>query len=180
MYLIPSLRNRFLAYGARASISTPPAQHEKAARERPDTASVPILLDRLSTIRVPHSWFLSFYAVSVGCSLFWASQLLLQGPFFSTVAHWTSPQSSSMTFRQVLITWTLMLTQGSRRLYECLEFARPSSSQMWFGHWVLGMSFYIATSISVWVEGIGECACDPCRTVQSLLTTERPRSNAMK
>ncbi|KAK5749338.1 hypothetical protein LTS12_020593 [Elasticomyces elasticus] len=59
-----------------------------------------------------------------------------------------------MTYRQVVVTWAILLVQGSRRLYESREFARPSKSQMWFVHWVLGLGFYTATGIAVWVEGI--------------------------
>ncbi|KAK5152653.1 hypothetical protein LTS14_008187 [Recurvomyces mirabilis] len=59
-----------------------------------------------------------------------------------------------MTYRQIILTWLLLLLQGSRRLYESLEFSRPSKSRMWIGHWMIGVGFYMATSIAIWVEGM--------------------------
>jgi 3-oxo-5-alpha-steroid 4-dehydrogenase 3 len=59
-----------------------------------------------------------------------------------------------MAFEQVALTWLLMLVQGSRRLYECLVLSTPSQSKMWIGHWALGILFYVATSVAIWIEGI--------------------------
>lgn len=59
-----------------------------------------------------------------------------------------------MSLDQVTITWSLMLLQGLRRLYECMYFTKPSSAQMWVGHWAFGVWFYISVNIAVWVEGI--------------------------
>lgn len=67
-----------------------------------------------------------------------------------------------MTFEQVKITWLLMLIQGCRRLYECLSLSKEdifsventSESKMFGGHWLMGIAFYIAMSISTWIEGI--------------------------
>lgn len=154
MYLIPSLRTRFLAYGARASPNTLSSEREKAAREQPDKGPSAILLDRAADVKVPHSWFTSFYAVSVGCSLFWASQIVVGGPAFRAVVYFTAERDASMTVRQVLLVWVMMLVQGSRRLYECLALAKPSSSQMWVGHWLLGIFFYGGMSLAVVIEGI--------------------------
>lgn len=156
MYLIPVLHDRLLSYGPRASspATTLSTAREKAAKERPDVAPFTILLDRLADIKVPHSWFTSFYAVSVGCSLFWASQIVTGGPAYSAVVDLAADRSISMTWRQVIVAWAMMLVQGSRRLYECMAISKPSSSQMWFGHWVLGIFFYIGMGIAVWIEGI--------------------------
>lgn len=63
-----------------------------------------------------------------------------------------------MSFEQVKITWIMMFVQGSRRLYESLFITSPagskSSSKMQAWHWVLGLLFYLAMSMAVWVEGI--------------------------
>jgi 3-oxo-5-alpha-steroid 4-dehydrogenase 3 len=67
-----------------------------------------------------------------------------------------------MTFEQVKITWLLLLVQGCRRLYESLSLSKEdifsvendSASQMWGGHWLVGLAFYFATSIAVWIEGL--------------------------
>lgn len=61
-----------------------------------------------------------------------------------------------MRFDQVVVTWLLMFAQGSRRLYECLAISSPSTSKMWFGHWALGLLFYIGTGLAVWIEGAGK------------------------
>lgn len=58
-----------------------------------------------------------------------------------------------MTLDQVTIAWALMLIQGLRRLYECLAFSRPSSAQMWIGHWAFGIWYYLSVNVALWVEG---------------------------
>lgn len=60
-----------------------------------------------------------------------------------------------MSVHQVMICWTLMAAQGARRVYECFVFSKPSSSKMWFVHWLLGIAFYLATGIAIWIEGTG-------------------------
>ncbi|KAK0936955.1 hypothetical protein LTR29_011454 [Friedmanniomyces endolithicus] len=156
--LIPPFRSRFLAYGARTSPSSEAssAEKEKAAVKSPPSKSTLIaVLNRLADITVPHSWFTSFYVVCVGWSLVWASQLLTQGPLFRLVAAYaTAERGATMTARQVAVAWAMLMVQGSRRLYESLEFAKPSKSRMWFVHWVLGIAFYTTTCMAVWVEGI--------------------------
>jgi 3-oxo-5-alpha-steroid 4-dehydrogenase 3 len=111
------------------------------------------LLDFVATICVPHSWFTSFYAVSVLLSLFWASEVASRGPTFTAVSSCVLDRQSSMGFEQVALAWLLMLVQGSRRLYECLILTQPSKSKMWVGHWALGLLFYVVTSVAVWVDG---------------------------
>jgi len=150
--LISPLRSRFLAYGARTSLSS----QKENEKDKPRNGTVTVLLDRLAEIRVPHSWFTSFYVVCVTWSLVWASQLITAGPLFRAVTNTTTPREETMSFRQVVVTWAMVAIQGSRRLYESLEFARPSKSQMWFVHWILGIAFYTATTMAVWVEGIRE------------------------
>lgn len=61
-----------------------------------------------------------------------------------------------MSVHQVVTCWVLMMIQGCRRLYECLVFSKPSSSQMWFVHWLLGVAFYLAATIAIWIEGTGK------------------------
>lgn len=60
----------------------------------------------------------------------------------------------SMTLRQVFLAWGMVFVQGCRRFWECLALPQsPSKSQMWIGHWVLGIGFYTGLSVAVWVEG---------------------------
>ncbi|KAF7187371.1 Polyprenol reductase, partial [Pseudocercospora fuligena] len=146
VFALPPLRSRFLDYGARSS-----KQQKEKGRQQQNVLST--LLDHAASITVPHSWFASFYAVSVSCSLYWLSEWVFGGPAFRTIVSWTSSKPPSMTVSQVQVAWLAMFAQGSRRLYESIALARPSQSRMWVGHWALGILFYICTSIAVWVEG---------------------------
>ncbi|KAG5436969.1 hypothetical protein PCK2_001034, partial [Pneumocystis canis] len=44
---------------------------------------------------------------------------------------------------------------GARRLYECLFIQKHSNSQMWIGHYLLGMTYYLFAGIGMWCEGGG-------------------------
>lgn len=147
---MPPFRNRFLAYGSRDNGQLPPQ-----AKHGTSSHVITNVLNVLATIKVPHSWFTSFYVASTTLSLLWASQLLLDSDLFRSVALSTERKGSFMTLDQVMVTWLLMLLQGGRRLYECLATSKPSKSRMWIGHWALGIWFYASMSISVWIEGSG-------------------------
>ncbi|KAI7628771.1 hypothetical protein KC343_g5620, partial [Hortaea werneckii] len=169
VYLLPSLRSRFLAYGPRSlspsSSGTTSAEREKAAAQGNQTPSpVTSLLDRLAEWKVPHSWFTSFYAVSIAWSLFWAVQFACKGWVFRVLVDWQLYHGGHhsgndgmvycMTLRQVLLAWGMVFVQGCRRFWECLALPQsPSKSQMWIGHWILGIGFYTGLSVAVWVEG---------------------------
>ncbi|KAI6882279.1 hypothetical protein KC360_g2057 [Hortaea werneckii] len=173
VHLLPPLRSRFLAYGPRSlspsspssSSGTTSAEREKAAaRGNPSPSPVTSLLDRLAEWKVPHSWFTSFYAVSIACSLFWAVQFACKGWVLRVLLDWQLHGGHhekgkdvvvySMTLRQVLLAWGMVFVQGCRRFWECLALPQsPSKSQMWIGHWVLGIGFYTGLSVAVWVEG---------------------------
>ncbi|EON63413.1 hypothetical protein W97_02640 [Coniosporium apollinis CBS 100218] len=156
VYLLPALRGRFLAYGSRASSNSPDSKKsdERTPRAPQSQTLVSRFLDHLAIYRVPHSWFIHFYILSVVSSLFWAHQILNNGYFFNLVASFVHQRRTSMTANQVLLTWTLMLAQGMRRLYESVAFSKPSKSQMWIPHWLLGLLFYMMMNIAVWVEGV--------------------------
>jgi 3-oxo-5-alpha-steroid 4-dehydrogenase 3 len=61
-----------------------------------------------------------------------------------------------MTLNQVVLAWSFMALQGTRRLYESITLAKPSKAKMWVGLWVIGVAYYIVMGIAVWVEGLGE------------------------
>ncbi|KAI1861608.1 hypothetical protein JX265_009575 [Neoarthrinium moseri] len=104
--------------------------------------------------KVPHSWFVHFYILSVSSSVFWAAQYLCRGSIMEGMARYqTARGSTSMTVNQVILVWFLMAMQGTRRLYECLFVMRASSSGMWIVHWALGCAYYLCIGISVWIEG---------------------------
>ena len=126
------------------------------------TAGDPIaaILDHVAGYTVPHRWFIHFYALSVILSAFWAHQIWSQGLLFQFVALNASiGPNDSMSADKVALVWTLMLIQGVRRLFECVVFAKRSSSQMWVGHWILGLAFYACMSVAVWIEGSRTSIC---------------------
>jgi len=146
---IEALQSRFLAYGARASIQEPrPLEQQRWLMS---------MLDRLARLRVPHKWFIHFYIVSVLSSVFWLQQLLTRGVGFQLIGSRmkTTQNSHSMSFNQVFLCSALLMAQGARRLMESISLAKPSQSRMWFVHWLLGIGFYIAMGVGVWIEGRG-------------------------
>ncbi|KKK26434.1 hypothetical protein ARAM_004170 [Aspergillus rambellii] len=159
--LADSLRSRFIPYGARATSG--PAQ-SAATESKPSTpapssreSTVTRSLDYLASLQVPHSYFMQFYVVSVLSSIFWALQLLFHGPAFQAIATRIHPDhlQPAMSTNQVMVCWGFMLVQGVRRLYESRSFAKPSSSKMWFVHWIAGLAFYLAIAVALWIEGAG-------------------------
>lgn len=60
-----------------------------------------------------------------------------------------------MSVEQAILAWTIMLIQGTRRLLESFVMIKSSRSDMFFAHWLLGILFYLAVGVSVWIEGIG-------------------------
>lgn len=145
-----SLRDRFLVYGPRAT--------SQSSESRSAEASSSGLLDYLATWRVPHGYFAQFYIVSLVSSVFWAIQLFFRGSVFQAIASRVSEEHrlQSMTLSQVLVCWLLLVLQGSRRLWESFNFVKPSSSQMWVVHWLLGLGFYLAAGVAIWIEGSGK------------------------
>lgn len=106
--------------------------------------------------QIPHAWFMHFYVASIAGSLFWASEYLRDGPALGFIAARQAQSGSpAMSLEQTALVWTLMLLQGSRRLYECFFVMKTGSSKMWLVHWLLGLGFYVCMSISVWVDGSG-------------------------
>ncbi|KAL5451431.1 hypothetical protein PMIN06_006204 [Paraphaeosphaeria minitans] len=123
----PALRNRFLAYGSRATTAKPAQVCPPKGLER--------LLDYAATFQVPHSYFTHFYVASVASSVFWAWKLRL----------WDAGG-------QLPALWALMLLQGVRRLVESYAYTSSSTSSMWIAHWILGLLFYMVTNVAVWVD----------------------------
>lgn len=155
------LRSRFITYGARAtSSSSTAAETQKPPSSNTDSSPMTCALDFLQSLQVPHSYFTQFYVVSVLSSIFWLVQLLLRGSVFQTIATRISPEhlQSSMSVNQVMLCWVLLLLHSSRRLVECFFFSKPSASRMWFVHWFLGITFYMAATVAIWIEGAGRMA----------------------
>ncbi|KAB8236334.1 hypothetical protein BDV23DRAFT_171730 [Aspergillus alliaceus] len=150
--LLDSLRSRFVPYGARATVSF---ESDSTPSELSSSSPLSHILDYLASLKVPHSYFTQFYVVSVLSSVFWGAQLLYHGQAFQAIATRIHPEhlQRTMSINQIMLCWLLMLVQGVRRLHECFAFSKPSSSQMWFAHWLVGIAFYLAISIALWIEG---------------------------
>lgn len=145
---IPILRQRFLLYGSRQA-DVPSGSKSVDISNR--------FLDALAKLQVPHSWFIHFYIASVASSLIWAYQIVTNGVAFQYIASFAAKHEAatcSMTVNQIAVTWALMTLQGCRRLYECCTLGKPSQAKMPIVSWVLGIAFYIAVGLSVWIEGI--------------------------
>lgn len=122
------------------------------------------MVNAVASVQVPHSWFTHYYITSVASSLFWLQQLSSRGVFFQLLAT-SSFQSKftldsaeapvgSMSLTQVYFLWLLLLIQGSRRLIESYAFVKPSRSTMHVAVWLIGLFFYLADGMAIWVEGI--------------------------
>lgn len=166
---VPDTSRRLLTqYGARSSHNTAPPSPCQGHKDqcRKDTSEnfshhntgllYHLVFGLTSVGKIPHSWFIHFYILSLFCTIFWAVQFLSHGPVLEfVVQNQLSKSTPSMTLSQVVLVWFLMGLQGARRLYEYLAVLRPSSSKMWIIHWLLGNVFYVCTSVSVWIEGSG-------------------------
>ncbi|OXV07051.1 hypothetical protein Egran_05183 [Elaphomyces granulatus] len=143
---LPSLRGCLIDYGARAKAADSKKGNNKSKDKEISTSWT-----------VPHSYFTHFYIFSILASTFWAVQILQRGPAFRALAEGLSEKHrlQSMSVNQVILCWSLMAIQGSRRLYECIAIAKSSKSRMGFLHWLLAIAYYAATNVAVWIEGSG-------------------------
>lgn len=169
---VPDTSRRLLTqYGARSfdNTASPSPSQDHKGQYREDTSKnvaphntgfLYHLVSGLTSVgKIPHSWFIHFYILSLFCTMFWAVQFVSHGSVLEfLVQNQLSKSTPSMTLGQVVLVWFLMGLQGARRLYEYLAVLRPSSSKMWIIHWLLGNIFYLCTSVSVWVEGSGKCS----------------------
>ncbi|KAI0530143.1 hypothetical protein GGR58DRAFT_261963 [Xylaria digitata] len=161
---VPDAAQRLLTqYGARSSDNpsdSPASQSRKDPGRESDDGKAGLFsqfISRLTSVgKVPHSWFIHFYILSLLCTVFWAIQFVTHGRVLHLIVmNQLSKSEPSMTLGQVILVWCLMGLQGARRLYEYVAVLRPSSSRMWIIHWLLGNAFYLCTSVSIWVEGSG-------------------------
>ncbi|KAI0460697.1 hypothetical protein F5B21DRAFT_18578 [Xylaria acuta] len=173
---VPDAAQRLLTrYGARSSRNTSASASSEGRKDtgRELDSNAGLLFRLISCLtsvgRIPHSWFIHFYILSVSCTIFWAVQFVMKGSVLELIVkHQLAKCASSMTMTQVVLAWFLMGLQGARRLYEYLAVLRPSSSSMWIIHWLLGNGFYLCTSVSIWVEGSRaiECSGQSCPGIE--------------
>lgn len=135
----PELRERFLAYGARAQDApdTPENPKHDQIRILPRSLAASQLLDPLAKLTVPHSWFTHFYVLSVLCSSFQFQH-----------------QARSHMSQSARIASLCFLLQSCRRLVECLIYNRQSKSRMWIGHYFIGLAFYLFTNMAMFLDGV--------------------------
>ncbi|KAJ5487291.1 hypothetical protein N7530_001591 [Penicillium desertorum] len=158
-----SLQSRFLAYGPRATSDSISTGSAAPLAQKPSVKSKGFL-DYLATWQVPHSYFTHFYVASVLSSVFWVAQLLSRGVVFQAIASRVSEdhQRHSMS-----------LTQDPGVYGSAMLFSKPSSSQMWFMHWLLGLAFYLAAGVAIWIEGSGTLLTENL-TIAHLQMTNAP------
>ena len=120
------------------------------------------ILDGLATLQVPHGYFQHFYIASVLSSVFWGVQLFAKESLLQVICQSGEAAASgkSMTMDQIILTWSLLSVQGLRRLIESSLLAKNSASKIWFAHWMLGIAFYLAFGVAIWIEGAGTFICN--------------------
>lgn len=106
-------------------------------------------------LMVPKKWFIHFYIVSVLSTCFWINQIyrcLIHNKCngLSYFSH-----DTTQPLHEVYICMLFMGIHGGRRLYECLVIQKHRDSQMWIGHYFLGLTYYFFCGIGMWCEGAG-------------------------
>ncbi|PGH17328.1 hypothetical protein AJ79_01212 [Helicocarpus griseus UAMH5409] len=180
---IPFIRSRFVTYGPRATAAEPKDVSSEGNKSDPNASKRPPqswsnhFLDCIASLQVPHSFFIQFYVVSVLSSILWGAQIYFKWPLFEAVSSTIREENTQtpMSRNQILLCWALLLFQGVRRLYECMSIVKPSDSKMWFPHWIIGLAFYVAMGMAIWVEGI-----PTIRASDSLLRDVRYSSPSLK
>lgn len=164
---IPLLSRNLLAYGPRTAATAADSSRQRqngtqTGKQNGNDGGVEQMLQRVvSRLQVPHAWFSHFYIASLASSAFWGLQLAMNGAAVRRLCaveasvSGVSP-STAMSANQVALIWLLLALQAARRLYECrVLFAAPSQSRMFVAHWALGIFFYVALGVAVWIEGAG-------------------------
>ena len=115
---VPVLRNRFIQYG----------KTRAAVRVRSSNAWLQIL-DIFAEVTIPKTWFCHFYTLCIlSC--------------FASMTFYRQFETKS------LLPWTLVLLQSTRRVTEELAWPSTNQSQMWAGHYIVGLLFYVCVSWS--------------------------------
>jgi len=132
--LLPAFRQNVMNYGSRKEKPSESKAHR-------DQDALTRLIEKIAEFQVPHLWFTHYYVVSVGSSIFWGHQIFTKGRVLKLLVA-GSQGKRGMTANQVLLAWTLMSTQGSRRLYESLRLTKPGKSKMWVGLWLMYVIYF--------------------------------------
>ena len=146
-FAVPDLRRAFLTYGPRGT--SPPGQRQSDSKAQEPKS----LLDTIASVKVPHSWFLHFYVVSVLSSVLWLHQVCFRGPLYQAIISRTSLDRPSMSFNQLVLCWSLLTIHGARRTYESIVLVKSSRSKIGVGQYIIGILFYVTLGIAMWIEG---------------------------
>ncbi len=131
---IPQFRGAFIPYGK---------THNGSSQLNP-------MLQQLSNINVPKSWFWHFYLLSTSLSIFWGTQFAV-----CTLGGRSCLSTElSVVNGKAFVSWLLMFLHGVRRLYETMFIQKASFAKMWIGHYLVGCAFYFTMSITVFIEGL--------------------------
>ncbi|KAK3692740.1 hypothetical protein B0T22DRAFT_475625 [Podospora appendiculata] len=152
-------RTLLVDYGARKSHNSQTENREGTRPQSPAHRGRALSLIAVVTSwgQVPHAWFSAFYVVSLVGSLFWLVQYFTNGTALHSLAsNQAAAPGPSATLEQVTVAWAVMFLQACRRLYEHATVLGQSNSKMWVVHWLLGLCFYLFTSVAIWAEGSSE------------------------
>ncbi|KAK9763351.1 hypothetical protein K7432_010050 [Basidiobolus ranarum] len=120
-------------------------------------------IDTLRSIQVPKRWFQHFYIFG----FIWNLWLILEFiSWLSFSKKWfllnilpklDTPVEVEFSGSPERALYALLLTQVqlTRRSYEVLFVEKPSTATMHLGHYLVGLCFYLAISLSVWLEAAG-------------------------
>ncbi|ODQ50796.1 hypothetical protein SAICODRAFT_96256 [Saitoella complicata NRRL Y-17804] len=148
-YVTPSLRASFIPYGKTLTSS---AKNKSGTGSQAREQKKDSLLDWAASWTVPKKFFKHFYVLSTFVSIGWAWVIIERRWRDAPISPWLSTWRTQSSL-EVALTWAMMLIQGVRRLCECFFVERPTQARMWIGHYVVGLGFYSAMSLAVWIEG---------------------------
>jgi 3-oxo-5-alpha-steroid 4-dehydrogenase 3 / polyprenol reductase len=143
---VPSLRDRFLDYGARSNI-----EHTRHASNAP-SGLVARLLDWIAQVKVPHARFSDFYLFLFICTTFWAYQLHDSGSYVRSMQSGFNLNVCPVQSTRIAICFLALTIQSLRRYYECITLSKQSNASMWIGHYLIGLAFYFFITIAIWLE----------------------------
>ena len=163
----PALNARFVSYGSRSAKTPDDSTDGPKNKNNQTSQNVPLniaqrSIDYIAVLQVPHGYFLHFYVVALLSSVFWLIQIGTGGSILRSLcaSNLDEVAVASMSVDQVLLTWSLLTLQGVRRLLESIKWNKSSASKMWFVHWLLGIAFYLAMGMAVWMDGAEELLRD--------------------
>lgn len=144
-------------YGPRQQQATPPDETKvkgEANKDGTKKGSGNQLTWLIHALEVPHSWFLHFYILSFGLSIFWGYQYITRGSVMDfIVKSQVHNGGKGVDLGRTCVAWVLLLCQGARRLYESLAVQKKGKSAMNSIHWAVALVYYGCMSVSIWIEG---------------------------